>query len=97
MASTSLTRALPKALKEVRLHLCQAGQASSGARKFLETNYKSIKQSNPDLPFLVRESRGTPARIFARFERGVEKQVELDGLSSSDVERKVSELLSSKV
>lgn len=36
-------------------------------RKFLESNYKSIKSSNPDLPFLVREASGTPARAFARF------------------------------
>lgn len=36
-------------------------------RKFLESNYKPIKQSNPDVPFLVREASGTPARAFARF------------------------------
>ncbi|EPQ26484.1 uncharacterized protein PFL1_05806 [Pseudozyma flocculosa PF-1] len=95
MASNALTRALPKALKEVRLHICQTGQGSAGARKFLETNYKPLKQSNPDLPFLVREAQGTPARAFARFERGVEKNVELDGLSSSEVEKKFGELLSS--
>ena len=29
--------------------------------------YKGIKASNPELPFLVREAHGTPARIFARF------------------------------
>lgn len=32
MASKALTKALPKSLKEVRLHLCQTGQASAGAR-----------------------------------------------------------------
>ncbi|KAI3493272.1 hypothetical protein L1887_42113 [Cichorium endivia] len=95
MSANALTRAFPKALKEVRLHLCQTGQASAGARKFLESNYKPIKQSNPDVPFLVREASGTPARAFARFERGVEKRVELDGLSSADVEKKIGELLSS--
>ncbi|EST07539.1 Ribosomal protein/NADH dehydrogenase domain protein [Kalmanozyma brasiliensis GHG001] len=95
MSAKQLTKALPKALKEVRLHLCQTGQASAGARKFLETNYQPIKSSNPDLPFLVREASGTPARAFARFERGVEKHVELDGLSSADVEKKFGELLAS--
>lgn len=32
MSAKALTRAFPKALKEVRLHLCQTGQASEGAR-----------------------------------------------------------------
>lgn len=26
-----------------------------------------IKQFNPDLPVLIREATGTPARVFARF------------------------------
>lgn len=32
MSANALTRAFPKALKEVRLHLSQTGQASAGAR-----------------------------------------------------------------
>ena len=32
MASKALTRAFPASLKEVRLHLCQSGSASEGAR-----------------------------------------------------------------
>ncbi|PWN38283.1 NADH dehydrogenase, alpha subcomplex, subunit 2 [Meira miltonrushii] len=94
MASTALSRAFPAALKEVRFHMCQSGQASAGARQFIESSYKSIKQSNPELPFLIREASGAPARIFARFDRGVEKHAELDGLSASDVEKKVTELIS---
>lgn len=26
-----------------------------------------MKKSNPNVPFLVREAAGTPARVFARF------------------------------
>jgi NADH dehydrogenase (ubiquinone) 1 alpha subcomplex subunit 2 len=69
-----------------------------------------MKQQNPDLPILIREAQGTPARAFARFgsssiqsshmpcsdkaaERGVERNVTLDGLSSKDVATKISELL----
>lgn len=48
-------------------HLSAASSSVTMHRKFLETNYKPIKQSNPDLPFLVREAQGTPARAFARF------------------------------
>lgn len=64
---------------------------------------------------LIREAKGTPARVFARFgtfnnhssliglqtkliawgiERGVEKHVELDNLNATDVQSKVTSLLS---
>lgn len=32
MASNALAKAFPRALKEVRMHLCQTGQASAGTR-----------------------------------------------------------------
>lgn len=35
--------------------------------EFIQSSYKNIKSANPNLPFLVREAQGTPARIFARF------------------------------
>ena len=44
---------------------------------FITQNYATLKKANPDLPLLVREANGTPARIFARFERGVERHVEV--------------------
>jgi len=34
--------------------------------QFLASHYKSIKASNPNLPFLVREAQGVPARLFVR-------------------------------
>jgi len=37
------------------------------SRQFVLARYKSIKQQNPDLPVLIREATGTPARAFARF------------------------------
>ena len=62
---------------------------------------------------MIRESSGTPARVFARFgalfvvifvwrlridpllqsEYGVEKHVELDGLTAKEVEQRVSDLV----
>ena len=36
-------------------------------RQFVLAHYSSIKQHNPDLPVLIREAKGTPARAFARF------------------------------
>lgn len=100
MASV-LSKAFPAALKEVRLHLSPIGTMSAGARcvhtnhsQFLQSNYATIKQNNPTLPFLVREAQDTPARIFFRFERGVEKHAELDGLDKAEITKKFSEILS---
>lgn len=35
--------------------------------QFVLSKYAVIKQHNPDLPVLIREATGTPARVFARF------------------------------
>ncbi|EIM84013.1 NADH dehydrogenase alpha subcomplex subunit 2 [Stereum hirsutum FP-91666 SS1] len=88
----SFARAFSPALREVRILCSQSGTASAGTRQFIQTNYSTIKQHNPDLPILIREAKDTPARAFARYELGVEKHVELDGLSSKDVESKISTL-----
>jgi NADH dehydrogenase (ubiquinone) 1 alpha subcomplex subunit 2 len=36
-------------------------------RSFIQSAYPTIKRHNPDLPVLIREANGVPARIFARF------------------------------
>lgn len=36
-------------------------------RQFVLSSYPVIKRYNPDLPVLIREASGTPARAFARF------------------------------
>ncbi|KAF5354331.1 hypothetical protein D9756_007220 [Leucocoprinus leucothites] len=90
---SSFTKAFSPALREIRFLFSQSGPASAGTREFVLARYNSIKQHNPDLPVLIREAEGTPARAFARFERGVERHVELEGLAAKDVESKVSQLL----
>ncbi|KAF8347543.1 thioredoxin-like protein [Amanita rubescens] len=89
----SFARAFSPALREIRILCSQSGTASAGTRQFILAHYPLIKQHNPDLPVLIREATGTPARAFARFERGVEKHVELDDLSTPEVEAKIARLL----
>ena len=36
-------------------------------RQFITSHYPTMKQANPDLPILIRQAQGTPARVFARF------------------------------
>ncbi|KAG9220020.1 hypothetical protein CCMSSC00406_0006933 [Pleurotus cornucopiae] len=110
----SFSKAFSPALRELRILCSQSGQASAGTRQFIISKYPVIKQHNPDLPVLIREATGTPARVFARFgayftfawyttdvnpalwqpEHGLEKHVELDNLSSTEVETRVAQLLS---
>ncbi|KAL0958851.1 hypothetical protein HGRIS_014170 [Hohenbuehelia grisea] len=92
---SSFAKAFSPALREIRILCSQSGNASAGTRQFVLAKYPIIKKHNPDLPVLIREAADTPARVFARFERGVERHVELDNLSSADVESKVAQLLSS--
>ncbi|KAJ7217393.1 thioredoxin-like protein [Mycena haematopus] len=89
----SFSKAFSPALREIRILCSQTGAASAGTRQFILSKYPAIKQYNPDLPVLIREASGTPARVFARFEMGEEKHVELDNLSAQDVESKVALLL----
>ncbi|CEQ39427.1 hypothetical protein JCM21900_001408 [Sporobolomyces salmonicolor] len=91
---SALRKALPQAVRELRIFGCQSSPASEGVRAFIRSSYPSIKSANPDLPILIREAQGTPARGFVRFERGVEKQVSLDGASSAEeVEKRIAGLL----
>ncbi|KAF8321938.1 uncharacterized protein EI90DRAFT_3146417 [Cantharellus anzutake] len=91
---SAFSKALSPAVREIRVLFCQTSPASAGTRDFILSAYPTLKKANPDLPILIREARGTPARVFARFERGMEKHIELDDLKVSDVQSKVATLLS---
>ncbi|KAJ1305093.1 hypothetical protein OPQ81_000133 [Rhizoctonia solani] len=90
---SALTKALPRAVREIRLLGCQTGAGSAGLREFISKTYPSIKSANPNLPILIREAQGTPARVFVRYERGLERHVDVEGLPASEVSQKISSLL----
>jgi len=60
-ASSGARSVFPRTLPAAPLTLC------SVCRSFILSNYPKIKQHNQDLPVLIREAEGTPARAFARF------------------------------
>ncbi|KAG1671163.1 hypothetical protein FOA52_005417 [Chlamydomonas sp. UWO 241] len=84
---------LSKSLQELRVHICQTGPASAGAREFLLSNYAEIKKANPGFPVLVRECAGTEAKLIARYDFGEEKAVSIQGDASSSVASKLQELI----
>ncbi|GAA5883125.1 hypothetical protein JCM16303_006104 [Sporobolomyces ruberrimus] len=91
---SALRKAFPSAVRELRVFGCQQGPGSEGVRQFIKSSYPAVKKANPDIPIMIREALGTPARGFVRFERGVEKQVSLEGVSSAEeVEKKIASLI----
>jgi NADH dehydrogenase (ubiquinone) 1 alpha subcomplex subunit 2 len=83
----------PAALKELRFHLSQTGEASVPLRNFLTTNYLAIKKSQPQLPVLIREAYGVVPTVTARFEKGREVKTSLDGLDGKGIESSLQNLL----
>ncbi|ORY94848.1 thioredoxin-like protein [Syncephalastrum racemosum] len=92
---SALKQSLGKGLKELRVHFCQTSPASAGLRDFVAQNYTSIKQANPNLPILIREASGAEARVFARFEKGVERKAILQNQSSQEVSKVLEQLVKS--
>ncbi|KAF5096563.1 hypothetical protein D0Z00_002747 [Geotrichum galactomycetum] len=86
----------PKALKELRFHFSQTGEASVPLRQFLTKNYPAFKQENPTTPVLIREAFGVRPAAFARFEYGKESKVHLDGINEEQIEKTLNSLINQK-
>lgn len=74
-----------KAVKELRIHLCQTSEASKGVRQFIEKNYVNLKLANQTTPILVRECSGVQPKLWARYERGKESHLPLANMNESQV------------
>ncbi|XP_067622538.1 NADH dehydrogenase [ubiquinone] 1 alpha subcomplex subunit 2 isoform X2 [Eurosta solidaginis] len=88
VSARRLTTISPK-LKELRIHLCQTGEASKGAREFVQKFYPNLKKSNPDLPILIRECLGIQPRLWARYDLGKETSVPLTNQSAPEIQKQV--------
>ncbi|CAG9108279.1 hypothetical protein JYU34_011498 [Plutella xylostella] len=84
------------ALKELRIHLCQTSKQSAGVREFIQQHYVNIKKENPYFPILIRECSGVQPKVYARFEKGVERSTPLTDLSATDVVNSIKQLTASK-
>ncbi|OAY43795.1 NADH dehydrogenase [ubiquinone] 1 alpha subcomplex subunit 2 [Manihot esculenta] len=83
---------LSRNIKELRILLCQSSPASSSARSFVEKNYKDLKTLNPKLPILIRESTGIKPQLWARYDMGVERCIQLEGLSEPQISKALEDL-----
>ncbi|CAN6248076.1 unnamed protein product, partial [Urochloa humidicola] len=91
-AAMAWTGSLSRSVKEIRFLFCQSSSASAAAREFVRNNYAEIKARNPTVPFLVRECSGIQPQLWARYEMGVERCVDLNGLTEAQIDRKLEEL-----
>ncbi|KAJ5180118.1 hypothetical protein N7492_003328 [Penicillium capsulatum] len=60
---------------------------------FLNRAYPTMKKHNPHTPIMMREASGTVPRVFARYDLGKEKQEALAGLSDSQIEERITNLV----
>ncbi|KAI9015542.1 thioredoxin-like protein [Hyaloraphidium curvatum] len=83
---------LSSAVRELRLHLSQTSPGSEGLRNFIKNNYQALKKANPELPILIRESSTVEARIFAEYDRGVERKAIVEGFSEAQINATLEDL-----
>ena len=74
-----------KAVKELRIHLCQKSPSSAGVRKFIETHYVDLKLKNQKTPILIRECSNVEPKVWARYEFGKENHLPLTNMNESQV------------
>ncbi|KQJ99424.1 NADH dehydrogenase [ubiquinone] 1 alpha subcomplex subunit 2 [Brachypodium distachyon] len=86
---------LSRGVKELRFLFCQSSPASAATRDFVQKNYGEIKSLNPALPILVRDCSGVQPQLWARYDKGVERCVKLDGLTEAQINKKLEELAKS--
>ncbi|KMZ66342.1 hypothetical protein ZOSMA_2G03590 [Zostera marina] len=50
---------------------------------------------NPKFPILIRECSGVDPQLWTRYDMGVERYVRLDGLTESEINKKLEDLVKS--
>ncbi|XP_007517575.1 NADH dehydrogenase [ubiquinone] 1 alpha subcomplex subunit 2 [Erinaceus europaeus] len=85
-----------RALREIRIHLCQRSPGSQGVRDFIEKRYVELKKANPDLPVLIRECSDVQPKLWARYAFGQENHVSLNNFSADQVTKALENVLSGK-
>ena len=63
-------------------------------RQFILNNYESVKEANPEFPFIVRECLNAQPTVMARYDWGVERRVYLNNLSEREIDQIVADLVS---
>lgn len=92
--SVQVLKKLTPRLKEMRIHLCPRSSTSNGVRQFIDQYYLGLKESNPNLPILVRECTGIEPKLWFRFEYGQETSKPVNNLNANQIASLVKEIVS---
>jgi hypothetical protein len=60
---------------------------------YLEKNYAELKTINPQTQFLIREAKTTRPRLFANYDMGEEREVDITGMTEAEIERRIALLV----
>eukprot|EP00455_Lapot_gusevi_P044434 TRINITY_DN5551_c0_g1_i1.p2 TRINITY_DN5551_c0_g1~~TRINITY_DN5551_c0_g1_i1.p2 ORF type:complete len:111 (-),score=29.76 TRINITY_DN5551_c0_g1_i1:205-537(-) len=77
--------ALSRNIQELRIQFCQHSAESNGLKQFVSRQYPVLKQLNPSLPILVRESQGSKPRLVARYDWGNEAALDCSSMSEQEI------------
>ncbi|KAL8496865.1 hypothetical protein ACS0TY_020522 [Phlomoides rotata] len=83
---------LSRNLKELRILFSPTSPSSAPTRSFIENNYKELKTKNPKLPILIREATGIEPQLWARFDLGIERGIQLEGLNEEQISSALQDL-----
>ncbi|CAG2118663.1 unnamed protein product, partial [Medioppia subpectinata] len=61
---------------------------------FVAKHYQRVKQTNPNLPLLVREGKGIEPKLWAQY--GRESNASLSGLNGDQVLQQIQEMVKTK-
>ncbi|KAL7854270.1 hypothetical protein AOLI_G00211140 [Acnodon oligacanthus] len=95
-AARAIGADLARTLREIRLHLCQTGAASRGARQFVEQYYVPLKKANPEFPILIRECSGVQPKLWVRYAFGKERSFALDNMNAEQVAKELEKAINLK-
>src|SRR3989338_7245672 len=85
---------LSRSLQELRVVYCPKAPHSAGVRQFMAANFTDLEQLNPGFPLLDRPmTEANDAKLFARYDYGVEDVRRVDNLSSDQVADVVKSLV----
>lgn len=60
---------------------------------YLEKNYADLKTINPQTGFLIREAKTTRPRIFANYDMGQEREINITGMNEAEIDRRLALLV----
>merc|ERR1711920_94194 len=80
-------------LREIRIVCAQQAENSKGVRQFFDKNYHELKMLNPSTPMFYREMSEISPFLYARYDWGKEKKVDVSDMTDKEVTEQLKQLV----